>query len=413
MKQESQKSERSMEPVEEADMGVEVRCAEALQQLCQTKAKITQLVDPARCTVKGDGVEGAEVHKKAEVTLITNVLTNNKTTRCSAVVVGQLKSLYNQSVIQCDVDQSGPGKYCIQYTPTVRGRHELIVSVDGQRVAGSPIPVFVSIPPTQLGNPVSIWKDIPKPTGISMNSRGELIVLKEEGDVLEFYKAGEKLRSIGRNLLKLDSYTFTSIPVDAEDFMYFYSYDSNTMMKLNKDGHVVKKVNISSKLYGARIVGNELFACERDGNTIAVYDRELNFVRRIEQGKETGGLRDNSEDSDGNIYATNWDRKCIVIFGPQGDYRHSFDYLDEEEVSILTMPLGLFVAGRYVYVCNNGLEKDKYHSVYVFTTDGEFVTKFGHKGSKEGEFNESYAVFVDDDGFVYVCDHLNNRIQVF
>ena len=33
----------SLEPVEEVNVGVEVRCAEALQQLCQTKAKLTQL----------------------------------------------------------------------------------------------------------------------------------------------------------------------------------------------------------------------------------------------------------------------------------------------------------------------------------------------------------------------------------
>ena len=40
-----------MEPVEEADMGVEVRCAEALQQLCQTQAKITTL--PIVCMQAG------------------------------------------------------------------------------------------------------------------------------------------------------------------------------------------------------------------------------------------------------------------------------------------------------------------------------------------------------------------------
>ena len=39
-----------LEPVEEVDVGVEVRCAEALQQLCQTKAKLTQLsIAPAKC----------------------------------------------------------------------------------------------------------------------------------------------------------------------------------------------------------------------------------------------------------------------------------------------------------------------------------------------------------------------------
>ena len=47
---EHSKSGRSMEPVEEVDMGVEVRCAEALQQLFQTNANITQLaLDPAQC----------------------------------------------------------------------------------------------------------------------------------------------------------------------------------------------------------------------------------------------------------------------------------------------------------------------------------------------------------------------------
>ena len=78
-----------------------------------------------------------EVHQTAEVTLTTK-LTNNKISRCSAEVLGQLKSLYNTSVVKCDVGQSGPGKYRIQYTPTVRGRHELTVSVNGQQIAGSP-----------------------------------------------------------------------------------------------------------------------------------------------------------------------------------------------------------------------------------------------------------------------------------
>ena len=36
--EEHSKPGRSLEPVEEADMGVEVRCAEALQQLYQTQA---------------------------------------------------------------------------------------------------------------------------------------------------------------------------------------------------------------------------------------------------------------------------------------------------------------------------------------------------------------------------------------
>ena len=93
--EEHSKSGRSMEPVEEADMGVEVRCAEVLHQLCQTNADITQLaVDPAQWTVRGEGVKTAEVHQTAELTLTSKVI-NSKTTRRSAVVVGQLNPYGN------------------------------------------------------------------------------------------------------------------------------------------------------------------------------------------------------------------------------------------------------------------------------------------------------------------------------
>ena len=91
-----------------------------------------------------------------------------------------LKSLYNNSITECKVGQTGAGQYSIQCTPTVHGRHELTVSVDGQQVAGSPFPVFVSIPPTQLGKPVKVWKNINRPTGITVNSVGEIVVTEQE-----------------------------------------------------------------------------------------------------------------------------------------------------------------------------------------------------------------------------------------
>ena len=63
-----------------------------------------------------------------------------------------LKSLVNDSIIKCKVDLTRGSEYHIQYTPIVRGQHDLTVTVNG--VAGNPFPVFVSVSPTQLGNPV-------------------------------------------------------------------------------------------------------------------------------------------------------------------------------------------------------------------------------------------------------------------
>ena len=53
------------------------------------------------------------------------------------------------------------------------------------------------------------------------------------------------------------------------------------------------------------------------------------------------------------------------------------------------------------------------HCVFVFTTDGEYVTSFGRKGQEEGDFNYPVYICVDNNGFIYVCGFDNNRIQCF
>ncbi len=40
------------------------------------------------------------------------------------------------------------------------------------------------------------------------------------------------------------------------------------------------------------------------------------------------------------------------------------------------------------------------------------MTTFGRWGRNEDDFMDPYGVCVDKDGFVYVCDSYNNRVQV-
>ena len=398
--EEHSKPGRIKEPVVEADMGVEVRL-EDLQQLSQTKAKITRLAIEG--IMKGEGMKRAEVHQTADITLTVR-LSNNEIPTRKVMVTGQLKSIYDESVITCDVDQSGPGEYRIQYTPTVRGRHKLTVLADEQHVAGSPFPVFVSIPPTQLGKPVSIWDGISKPAGISINSNGEVVVAKQKQDPIVFYKRGEKVRSVSRDQLKLTEYSFTSIPVDNDDYIYLTSYESNVIMKLNKDGTSIIKqhsVKAAGHTY-VEVVGEEVMVCERGNKgTIMVYDRELNYVRKI-AGTNMGEFRALATDSTGNIYAADWDKLRVHVFSHQGDHLRSFGGGESD----MSKPLDLCVARQIVYVCSNV-------GVYVFTTMGEHRTTLGRHGNKSGEFETPHAVCVDADGFMYVCDRDNNRVQVF
>jgi tripartite motif-containing protein 71 len=52
-------------------------------------------------------------------------------------------------------------------------------------------------------------------------------------------------------------------------------------------------------------------------------------------------------------------------------------------------------------------------NVQKFTNNGTLITKWGVKGTGNGEFNGPEGISVDSHGNVYVTDAENHRIQKF
>ena len=401
--EEHSKSGRSLEPVEEVDIGVEVRCAEALQQLCQTQANIIQLsIDPAKCTVTMEDSTKHEVNITSHATLVTR-LSSNKISRRHCKVSCSLRSLFNNVLTECKVVETENGQYAIQYTPTVRGRHELTMSVDGQEVAGSPFPVFVSIPPTELGKPVKVWTNLTMPTGITVNSTGEVLVSGRGGNICKFDTEGNR-----KTLVKQNQVYLSKIAVDDGDNIYCTDSNSNNILRCDQNGGNIQVQEVKHGKEGQRglvVIEEELFVCVNDnGGTIMVYNKELNCVRRIEH-RYMGYFGDISADSYGNLYCTDWNNSMIQVFSNDGFFLRSFGC---DGKGGKKEPWGLCVSGHYVYVCSGCS-----YNILVFTIDGVYVTSFGQRGNNEGDFNWPHSVCVDQDGFVYVTDYNNSRVQCF
>lgn len=51
--------------------------------------------------------------------------------------------------------------------------------------------------------------------------------------------------------------------------------------------------------------------------------------------------------------------------------------------------------------------------VHRFSPDGRHLSSWGQCGTGEGEFNLPHAINCDDDGWIYVADRENHRIQIF
>ena len=104
-----------------------------------------------------------------------------------------------------------------------------------------------------------------------------------------------------------------------------------------------------------------------------------------------------------------WSHMYIVEFGRRVQVLdrsgHFIRVLDEGK---LWGPTALHIVGKYVYV------SDRINRcIVVYETSGQFVTSFGGCGQREGEFNFPCSITSCANGFIYVCDHDNNRVQIF
>ena len=247
-----------LEPVEEADMGVEVRCAEALQQLC-CKSKI-KILQPADYIVVNNipTMAGVDMEIKMEV-----VNTIKKSFKSDLNLQCQIKSLPTGSLSRPKIEVKDAGRYDISYTPSVHGRHELSISAYGQPVPGSPFTMTVLLSPAQLDKPVKVWGGVTKPFGITVNSVGEIIVAEAGKDIVVLDKEGKRLRHIEHSQHLIDR--LRSVAVDNEDNIYFIG-SSNKIGKSNRNCdklqvHEVQQVK-GPGYYDIAVVGDEVMVTE-------------------------------------------------------------------------------------------------------------------------------------------------------
>ncbi|HAD82316.1 MAG: hypothetical protein A2509_02540 [Candidatus Edwardsbacteria bacterium RIFOXYD12_FULL_50_11] len=118
---------------------------------------------------------------------------------------------------------------------------------------------------------------------------------------------------------------------------------------------------------------------------------------------------DGTVDAFGNIYATDTQDDKIWKFSPDGDSLLCFGYKYTCTDTLgLNHPKGIAVDDSgYIWIT------DCYQSkVKKYDGQGNYINTIGQHGNKAGEFNQPTGIAVKD-SYIYVSDHLNNRVQVF
>ena len=91
----------------------------------------------------------------------------------------------------------GQNRYEISYQPTIKGRHQLHISILGQPIRESPFRPAVPSSIASLGAPIHTIAGVEGPRSIAINHRGEIVVSEHDSGLVSTYTpSGKKVRTI-------------------------------------------------------------------------------------------------------------------------------------------------------------------------------------------------------------------------
>ena len=380
------------------------------------------LQDPSKCHATGKGLEMAVVGVKS--TAILHAVTYE-----GKPCEGPFRSLECELVSEiactgtnCSVERRGQSHYEIGYQPTIKGRHQLHIKVEGQHIRGSPSSVAVKSPVEKLGTPILTLDGVGGPMGVAINKRGEVVTVEGGNCVSVFSPSGGKLRSFGTHGSGQGQFDLPyGVTVDGEGNILVADTANRRIQKFTAEGQFLTAVGNygSGPLqfeYPSNIafntINNKVYVVDCRGHFIKVLNFYLTFHSTF--GKYGNGKGEFSRpwgvacDSTGKVYVADTGNHRIQVFTAEGKFIRMFGRRGQGKGELAKPHCVAVDTSGMVYVS----EGNNYR-VSVFTTEGQFVTSFGQKGTGPGEFNNPFGLAVDDSGVVYVCDRNHNRVQVF
>ena len=379
--------------------------------------------DPSQCQATGKGLETAVVGEKS--TAILQVI-NFSSEPCSRPIKSlecELVSEITGSRVTGNIERRGQNQYEIGYEPTVKGKHQFHVKVEGQHIRGSPFSVAVKLPVEKLGNPILTIDRLKRPWGVVVNQRGEVVLTEHDGHCVSiFSQCGKKLQSFGTEGSGHGEFKYPrGVAVDSEGNILVADTFNHRIQKFTTTGKFLTAVgtkgsgplqfNLPSNVT-FNATNNKVYVVDHSNHCVRVLNSDLTFSSTF--GKEGSGKgqfkypESIACDSTRNVYITDSSNHRIQVFTAGGKFLRMFGRYGEGSGE-LNWPAGITVDTNdivYVSELNNG-------RVSVFTCEGQFVTSFGRKGEGPGEFNDPVGLAVDNCGEVYVCDSDNNRIKCF
>lgn len=165
-----------------------------------------------------------------------------------------------------------------------------------------------------------------------------------------------------------------AVAVDSRDQVYVFNRGDHPMIVFDRDGTFLRSwgEGLFSRAHGIHIGADDALYCTDDGDHTV---RKCTLDGKVELAIGVPG------EAAPYMSGSPFHRCTHTALGPDGH---------------------IFVADGYGNAC-----------VHKYTPDGKRVKSWGESGSGPGQFNIVHNIVADNDGWVYVADRENHRVQVF
>ena len=251
----------------------------------------------------------------------------------------------------CNAERRGQSQYEINYQPTIKGRYQLHIKVEGEHVEGSPFWTAVKAPIEKLGVSISNIYCMNMPWGVAVNSlRREVVVTESRAHCVSvFGPRGEKLRSFGRFGFcngQLDDPC--GVTVDGVGSILVADCGNH---RIQNEGEFIKAVGIEPLHFSyptdiALNTFNDKFYVVENGNRVQILNSDFSFAGTFgKEGSGKGHFKCPSLvacDSTGKVHVADVRNHRIQVFTAEGKFLWMFGRRGRGRGE-LDMPIGIAI----------------------------------------------------------------------
>ena len=336
--------------------------------------------------------------------------------RCSLVPVGKGDEPIHTTVT---TTSTHPGVYRIHCNPsTARGTHTVKVQVYDVQLEDTSLvipfnPCLDNITPVRNCTIAKLkW-----PCGVAISDDGHVIVTEYWGHCVTILdNEGKKVKSFGGKggsgnvqfssprgvAITPDNFILVS---DSNHRIQKISMDGDCIASVGEKGNGLQQFNTPDGIAISPITG-QVYIADSHNYRIQVLNPDLTFSHSF--GKKGSGKgrfkypKGIAIDSQGLVYVADCDSHRIQKFISNGNFVAQFGSKGSGPGQI-KYPSGLTIDDSTGLVCVSERGNNR---VSVFTYDGVFVNSFG-------QFSLPIGMAFDKEGYLYVCDNIENKITIY